>query len=66
MPTAKANSITNAKNRTKAMRGLKLKNAKTDAIKQIAAKTNHTTTSSSRAIDIYIHPKQKKRKISVC
>ena len=60
MPTAKANSITNAKNRTKAMRGLKLKNAKTDAIKQIAAKTNHTTT-NSRAIDVYIHPKIEKK-----
>jgi len=57
MPTAKANSITKAKNRTKAMRGLRLKSAKTDAIRQIAAKTNHTTT-NSRAIDVYIHPRK--------
>jgi hypothetical protein len=32
--------------------------ARTDAIRQIAAKTSHTTT-NSRAIDIYIHPNPK-------
>lgn len=59
MPTAKANSIMKAKNRTRAMMGLRVKSAKTDAIRQIAAKTSHTTT-KSRAIDIYIHPKTEK------
>jgi hypothetical protein len=59
VPTAKANSIMKAKNRTRAMIGLRLMSARTDAIRLITAKTSHTTT-NNRAIDINIHPKIEK------